>query len=132
MSLINSFLLLAGSLDLPTTASGCSLTRISHFVDGRGFACAINSNLIKICRLEGFQLKAWVFRAPTMGSCYYLIIKPALSNTNNQNANACITILQLKPTSYQHNHNSLNAQKTCIRILTSKSPVQLDIHHYIG
>ena len=27
-----------------------------------GLACAINSNLIKICRLERFQLKAWVFR----------------------------------------------------------------------
>ena len=30
-----------------------------------GLACAINSNFIKICRLERFQLKAWVFRAPT-------------------------------------------------------------------
>ena len=41
-----------------------------------GLACAINSNLIKICRLEWFQLKAWVFCAPTphffMGSCTYL------------------------------------------------------------
>ena len=40
-----------------------------------GLACAINSNLIKICRLEQFQLKAWVFRAPTLHFFHGLLVK---------------------------------------------------------
>ena len=39
-----------------------------------GLACAINSNLIKICRLEQFQLKAWVFRAPTRHFSHRLLV----------------------------------------------------------
>ena len=39
-----------------------------------GLACAINSNLIKICRLERFQLKVWVFRAPTQHFFHGLLV----------------------------------------------------------
>ena len=48
-----------------------------------GLACAINSNLIKICRLERFKLKAWVFRAPTQHFFHGLLSTQTNTFENN-------------------------------------------------